>query len=94
MTSSLLGAATSVCEVTNITQHGFWLLTDNCEFFVPFADYPAFRSATVTQLYAVERISPDQLYWPMLDVDIDLAALERPEAFPLAFRGDAQGTKA
>ncbi len=86
MTLSPPGVATSLCEVTNITQHGFWLLVDNREYFVPFSDYPAFRSATVTQIYVVERIAPDQLYWPALDVDIDLRALERPEAFPLVFK--------
>ena len=79
------GVATSLCEVTNITQQGFWLLVDNREYFLPFSDYPAFRSATVAQIYGVERIAPDQLYWPALDVDIDLRALERPEALPLVF---------
>ena len=86
MTLSLPGAVTSACEVTNITQHGFWLLVDEREYFVPFTDYPAFRAAMVMQIYAVERIAPDQLSWPALDVDIDLRALRHPEAFPLLFR--------
>jgi hypothetical protein len=80
------GVAASPCEVTNITQHGFWLLVDDHEYFVLFTDYPAFRSATITQIYTVERIAPDQLYWPALDVDIDLGTLNRPEAFPLIFK--------
>ncbi len=75
-----------MCEVTDITQHGFWLLVDNRECFVPLSSYPAFRSAMVAQVYVVERIAPDQLYWPALNVDIDLRALERPEAFPLVFK--------
>ena len=86
MTSSLPGVVTSPCEVTNISRFGFWLVIDNREYFVPFADYPAFRDTTVAQIYAVERIAPDQLYWPALEVDIDLRALEHPEAFPLVFR--------
>ena len=86
MTSSQLGVVTSPCEVTNISRFGFWVVTDDCEYFVPFADYPAFRNTTVAQIYAVERIAPDQLYWPALEVDIDLKALEHPEAFPLVFR--------
>jgi len=90
MTLSPPGAAISSCEVTNIALQGFWVLVDEREYFVPFADYPAFRSATVVQIYAVERIGSDQLYWPSLDVDIDLGALERPEAFPLVFKGRAQ----
>ena len=30
------GAATSEVEITNISQHGFWLLLDGRELFVPF----------------------------------------------------------
>jgi hypothetical protein len=87
MSSSLPGDATSVCEVTNINRHGFWLLVDDHEYFVPFADYEAFRSATVMSIYALERVAPDQLYWPELDVDIDLRALDHPESYPLVFKG-------
>jgi len=90
MTLSPPGAAISSCEVTNIGRHGFWVLVDEREYFVPFTDYPAFEAATVTQIYAVERIGRDQLYWPSLDVDIDLGALEHPEAFPLVFKGSPQ----
>ncbi len=90
MTLSPPGAAISPCEVTNIALYGFWVLVDEREYFVPFADYPAFRSVTVGQIYAVERIGPDQLSWPLLDVDIDLGALEQPEAFPLVFQDPTQ----
>ena len=86
MTSSLPGVVTSPFEVTNISRFGSWLVLDDREYFVPFADYPAFRDATVAQIYAVERIAPDQLYWPALEVDIDLRAIEHPEAFPLVFK--------
>lgn len=88
MNSLAPGTDTSVSEVTNIGPHGFWLLVDDREYFVPFQDYPVFRSATVAQIYAVERIAPEQLYWPHLDADIELAALERPESYPLLFRSD------
>ena len=86
MTSSLSGVVTSPCEVTNISRFGFWLVIDDREYFVPFADYPAFCTTTVAQIYAVEHIAPDLLCWPALEVDIDLRALEHPEAFPLVFR--------
>ncbi len=85
MSSSPHGAATSACEVTNITPQGFWLFVDDREYYVPFADYPRFRDATVSQIYAVVRTGPGQLYWAALDVDIDLEALSHPERFPLAF---------
>jgi hypothetical protein len=85
MVSLAPGIATSQCEVTNISRLGFWVLIDDREYFVPFADYPAFQTASVKQIYGIERSASDQLYWPALDVDIDLRSLEYPEAFPLAF---------
>ncbi len=86
MTSSQLGDATSLCEVTNITALGFWVFVDATEYFVPFADYPEFQAATVAQIHAVKRVGPGQLHWPDLDVDIEIDALTRPEAYPLKFR--------
>jgi len=86
MSLPVLGVATSQCEVTNISQFGFWLLIDDREYFVPFADYPDFQSASIREIYGVERIAPDLLYWPALDVDIDLRSLQYPEAFPLVFK--------
>jgi hypothetical protein len=44
------GPYRSYCEVTNIGAHGFWLLVDDREYFVPFDDYPVFRQATVSQI--------------------------------------------
>ena len=81
-----LGNDISLSEVTNIIHLGFWLLVDAQEYFVPFADYPAFRQATVSQIYAVQRLSPTQFYWPELDIDLELEALEHPERFPLIFQ--------
>jgi hypothetical protein len=81
-----LGNDISLSEVTNIIHLGFWLLVDDQEYFVPFADYPAFRQATVSQICAVQRLSPTQFYWPELDIDLELKALEHPERFPLIFQ--------
>ena len=86
MSSSPTGVAISACEVTNITRLGFWLLVDEQEYFVPFADYPAFRDATVAQIIALKCASPGQIHWPALDADIELDALARPESYPLGFQ--------
>ena len=86
MTSLPPGAATSLSEVTSITAFGFWLLVNDHEYFVPFADYPAFQNATVAQIYAVQHIGPAQFHWPDLDIDIELDALEHPESYPLKFQ--------
>ncbi len=72
-------------EVTNIAAAGFWLLVGDAKYFVPFSDYPSFRKAPVDQIFALKRIGPRQFYWPELDVDTELDALEHPERFPLSW---------
>ncbi len=86
MSSELPGIVTSVSEVTSITSLGFWLWVDDQEYFVPFDDYPVFKTATVVQIYAVERLGPGQFHWPELDADIELDALVHPAAYPLRFQ--------
>jgi hypothetical protein len=82
----MLGVSISRSEITSIGPLGFWLLVDDREYFVPFADYPAFKDATVAQIYNVQQLGPEQLHWPELDVDIELDALQHPERFPLQFK--------
>ena len=81
------GTITSAPEVTNISWHGFWLLLGDEELLLPFEQFPWFRSATVEQITNVERPSPDHLYWPSLDVDLAVASIRDPEAYPLVSRG-------
>lgn len=78
-TSQLEGSA----EVSGITRHGFWLLLEEDELFVPFAGFPWFSSAPVEQIFHVERPHPHHLYWPDLDVDLDVESIRHPERFPL-----------
>ncbi len=86
-TRSLLnGKNTFRNEITNVSSQGFWLLADDREYFVPFADYPVFQSATITQVFNMRRIAPGQYHWPDLDADVELEALEHPEHFPLIWR--------
>jgi hypothetical protein len=77
------GAATSEVEITNISKHGFWLLLDGRELFLPFEDFPWFKQATVEQILLVERPAPGHLHWPHLDVDLGVASIEHPERYPL-----------
>jgi len=77
------GARTSDVEVTNVSVHGFWLLMDGREFYVPFAEFPWFRDATIAELALVERPSREHLFWPRLDVDLTLDSLEDPARYPL-----------
>ena len=83
MNSAALGKNTSKAEVTNVTGHGFWLLLDSEELFVPFSEFPWFQNATIAQLTHVDWPSPGHLYWPTLDVDLAVESIRRPHDFPL-----------
>lgn len=77
------GTATSDVEVTNISKHGFWMLIDARELFLPFEDFPWFKQATVEAVLRLERPTPGHLRWPDLDVDLALDSIEHPERYPL-----------
>lgn len=80
------GTATSGVEVTNISRHGFWILVDDRELFLPFDEFPWFADAPVKAILAVERPQPHHLYWPELDVDLTVESIEHPEWYPLKAR--------
>ena len=77
------GTATSAAEVTNISKHGFWMLIDGRELFLPFEQFPWFKEATVAAILRLERPAPGHLRWPDLDVDLALESIEHPERYPL-----------
>jgi hypothetical protein len=74
---------TSAVEVTNISQHGFWVLVKEEELFLPFAEFPWFRDVAIGKILRVELPSQDHLYWPELDVDLSVESIRNPAAFPL-----------
>ena len=86
MRSARHGQSTSVPEVTNVSQHGLWLLIDAEELFVPFDHFPWFRNASIAAVTNVQRPSPDHLRWPDLDVDLTVQSIRHPEDFPLMSR--------
>jgi hypothetical protein len=77
------GTTTSPAEVTNISQHGFWLLLDDRELFLPFEEYPWFKRAPVAAIVRLEQPRLGHLHWPDLDVDLSVDAIEHPERYPL-----------
>ena len=83
MSSEPLGIGISGVEVTNITTHGVWLLTGAQELFMPFEDFPWSKDAPVAKILNVEEPTPGHFYWPDLDLDLGMEAIENPEKFPL-----------
>ena len=77
------GKRTSDVEVTNVSEHGFWLLLDAEELFVPFDQFPWFKNASVAKISNVERPQPHHLHWPDLDIDLAVDSIRHPEKFPL-----------
>jgi hypothetical protein len=86
MNVATAGKLISEAEVANVSPHGFWLLLEEEELFVPFSAFPWFRDATIAQITNVEMPSARHLYWPSLDVDLSVESLRDPEAFPLVSR--------
>jgi len=77
------GKSISDVEVTNVSQHGFWVLVGGRELFLPFKQFPWFKDAPVAQLLNVALPHPTHIYWPDLDVDLSIESIEFPERFPL-----------
>jgi hypothetical protein len=89
MTSERRGRSTSAIEVTNVSIHGFWLLLQGREIFVPFDAFPWFRDASIGQLVDVELQTAQHLYWRQLDIDLAVESLDHPDRYPLISRVQA-----
>jgi hypothetical protein len=83
MDQQVVGRSTSDVEVTNVSKHGFWLLVQGRELFLPFEDFPWFEEVPISQVLNVQLLHADHLYWPDLDVDLSVASIEHPQDFPL-----------
>ena len=82
MKSPKHGKTTSV-SVENITPFGIWLFVEGREHFLSYEDYPYFRDQTLKAIQNVQLLHGYHLYWPELDVDLEIDNLEHPEKYPL-----------
>jgi len=87
------GVPISSAEVCTLdgTGHGFWVELGNEKLYADYADFPWFAGATPAQIEDVRRPSADHLYWPALDIDLSVASLRDPAAFPLIAVQPADG---
>jgi len=86
MKSKTLGRSTSRVEVLNIDVHGLWLYAQGKEYFLPYDKFPWFKDATVADILKVELQHGFHLYWPVLDVDLDLHSLEDTSETPFVYQ--------
>jgi len=59
-----------------------WLCVAEAEYFLSYKDYPFFKEASVSKIYNVELHHGAHLYWPELDVDLNIEILKNPHHFP------------
>jgi len=83
MKSSINGKAISDVEISNINIHGVWISIAQTEYFLPFTEYPWFKNANISQILNVQLLHESHLYWPQLDVDLEIDCLENPQRYPL-----------
>jgi len=72
-------------EITNISEHGFWILFAKKEYFLPYEKYPWFKNARISSILNVKQFNNHHLYWPDLDVDLTTEILNNPENYPLTY---------
>jgi len=73
-------------SVENITPFGIWLYAKEKEYFLSYQDYPYFKDQTLNSIQDVQLLHGYHLYWPELDVDLEIDNLENPEKYPLKSR--------
>jgi hypothetical protein len=81
------GAPTShPIRILELSHYGFWVDLGNERLYAAFNDFSWFSGANAEQIRDVQRPSAEHLYWPALDIDLSVAALRDPAAFPLIAR--------
>jgi hypothetical protein len=73
-------------EILNVSGKGLWLLARGREYFLPTERFPWFENATVADICRVKLLHGYHLYWPALDVDLELSSLGNLENYPLIYR--------
>jgi hypothetical protein len=81
----MLGKSTLSVEVLSIESNGIWLHAKEKEYFLPHQDFPWFKEARVIDVLNVELLHGFHLYWPSLDIDLDLESLEDLGKYPLVY---------
>jgi hypothetical protein len=70
-------------EITNISTNGLWMLIDEVEFFLSYDDFPWFKNQTINDISQVETFGESSIYFPKLDIDLNVAMIKNPQKYPL-----------
>ena len=83
---SLKHGKNTLVSVENITPLGVWLFAKDKEYFLSFKDYPYFKDQRLRSIQDVQLLHGYHLYWPELDIDLEIDNLENPQKYPLKSR--------
>jgi hypothetical protein len=90
---SLKHGESILVSVENITPFGIRLFIAGKEYFLSYKDYPYFKDQTLSSIQNVQLLHGYHLYWPDLDVDLEIDNLEHPEKYPLKFKTESHQRK-
>lgn len=90
---SLKRGKSILVSIENITPFGIWIFVKEKEYFLSYADYPYFKDQTINSIQNVQLLHGYHLFWPELDVDLEIDNLENPEKYPLKFKMDTRTNK-
>ena len=83
---SLKHGKNTLVSVENITPLGIWLFVKDTEYFLSYQDYPYFKDQRLRSIQDVQLLHGYHLYWPELDIDLEIDNLENPQKYPLKSR--------
>ena len=73
-------------SVENITPFGVWMFVNGKEYYLDYKQYPFFQDQTLKSIQNVTLSNGSHLYWPELDIDLEVDNLENPEKYPLTYK--------
>jgi len=59
-------------SIENITPFGIWFYVKEKEYFLSYTDNPYFKNHTLNSIQNVQLLNGYHLYWPELDVDLEI----------------------
>ena len=80
---SLKSGKDTSASVENITPFGIWMFVNGKEYFLSYEEYPYFEDQTIKSIQNVKLLHGFHLFWPDIDVDLEIDNLENPEKYPL-----------
>ncbi len=80
---SIMNGKNILVSVENITPFGIWLFIKGNEYFLNYQDYPYFKDHTLSSIQNVQFLHESHLYWPELDIDLEIDNLDNPGKYTL-----------